>query len=265
MENLLVEGNYFYTPATTYADFIKTEHAAGTLVVKNNEFNSCAQDALFLGNKSNNYTSVEIINNIFNAAGTMVDYGNAIDIRNGSYAGAVYTIQYNTFINIPADQNVLNMNSYKAATTFNINYNKFIGTAGKYLNSDLANVTANLENNYFSDSEYASKVSGVSITNAYASEAEVEEYPYAPKLNMREITITSDPGSLYQLDKYQIEFAISPANATNKKVKFSVSDTKLATIDENGILTAIKPGIVTVYVTSESDSTIEASVDIEIK
>ena len=265
MENLLVEGNYFYTPATTYADFIKTEHAAGTLVVKNNEFNSCAQDALFLGNKSNNYTSVEIINNIFNAAGTMVDYGNAIDIRNGSYAGAVYTIQYNTFINIPADQNVLNMNSYKAATTFNINYNKFIGTAGKYLNADLANVTANLENNYFSDSEYASKVSGVSITNAYASEAEVEEYPYAPKLNMREITITSDPGSLYQLDKYQIEFAISPANATNKKVKFSVSDTKLATIDENGILTAIKPGIVTVYVTSESDSTIEASVDIEIK
>lgn len=55
---------------------------------------------------------------------------------------------------------------------------------------------------------------------------------------------------------------IIPENTTNKMVEWYVSNTSIAVINENGILTAISPGIVTV--TARTSNGIETKMDIEV-
>ncbi len=48
-----------------------------------------------------------------------------------------------------------------------------------------------------------------------------------------------------------LEAVISPANATNKNVSWSSNDDSVATVDENGIVTAVSKGTATITVTTE--------------
>ncbi|MEO0731676.1 MAG: polysaccharide lyase family 7 protein, partial [Bacteroidota bacterium] len=48
----------------------------------------------------------------------------------------------------------------------------------------------------------------------------------------------------------QLAAVVSPVNATNQNVVFTVDDTTLATVDENGVLTGIAQGVVTITVTT---------------
>jgi len=58
----------------------------------------------------------------------------------------------------------------------------------------------------------------------------------------------------------QINVAILPENATNKALEWSVSDSSIASIDENGLLTPKQDGSVTVRVATTDGSGINASV-----
>lgn len=49
----------------------------------------------------------------------------------------------------------------------------------------------------------------------------------------------------------KIKYKLNPENATNKKVKFSSSNTKIIRVDSNGIVAAIKKGIAVVTITTE--------------
>lgn len=49
----------------------------------------------------------------------------------------------------------------------------------------------------------------------------------------------------------QLEAAVSPSNATNQNVVFGSDDTSVATVDENGLVTGVSKGTVTVTVTTE--------------
>ena len=49
----------------------------------------------------------------------------------------------------------------------------------------------------------------------------------------------------------KITATISPPNATNKKVNWSSSDENVATVDENGYVTAVAPGTATITATTE--------------
>jgi uncharacterized protein YjdB len=49
----------------------------------------------------------------------------------------------------------------------------------------------------------------------------------------------------------QLEAAVSPANATNQNVVFVSDDPSIVTVDENGLLTGVSEGIVTITVTTE--------------
>ncbi len=60
----------------------------------------------------------------------------------------------------------------------------------------------------------------------------------------------------------QLTYVISPSNATNKNVTWRSKDETLATVDENGLVTALKEGVVEIEVISEdgqlrSDATVE--------
>ena len=64
---------------------------------------------------------------------------------------------------------------------------------------------------------------------------------------------TDDAGAkyviLYAKATFQIEYELSPSNASNKKVDF-VIDSDVATIDENGLVTFTEEGSAKIYVVS---------------
>ena len=56
--------------------------------------------------------------------------------------------------------------------------------------------------------------------------------------------------------KYQLIATVLPANATNKKVTWSTSDSSIATVSSTGVVTAKKAGKVNIYVTTNDQSRI---------
>jgi uncharacterized protein YjdB len=65
-------------------------------------------------------------------------------------------------------------------------------------------------------------------------------------------------------EKYQLSAVFTPAYITETDVTWSVDDTTLATIDENGVLTPLKNGTVTITCTSKDNTEVTATVTIEI-
>lgn len=60
----------------------------------------------------------------------------------------------------------------------------------------------------------------------------------------------------------KLEYVYYPADATNTDFTWSVSDTKIATVDKNGIVTGKAPGTVTVRLTA--DNGVFGSVDVDV-
>ncbi len=65
-------------------------------------------------------------------------------------------------------------------------------------------------------------------------------------VTLNETTATVEAGS-----KYQLKETVQPTNATNKKVTWSSDNTDIATVDENGLVTAVKEGTANITVTTE--------------
>lgn len=68
---------------------------------------------------------------------------------------------------------------------------------------------------------------------------------------VREVTLAVTDIMLERDKTYQFEATVTPADADEREIKWSVSDSSIATIDSNGLLTALKPGTVTVTALSE--------------
>lgn len=64
---------------------------------------------------------------------------------------------------------------------------------------------------------------------------------YVTKLKITAPGHTLDVGNAMQL-----RVTVTPSDVTNKKVKYTSSDSSIATVDENGIVRALKPGTVTI-------------------
>ncbi len=68
------------------------------------------------------------------------------------------------------------------------------------------------------------------------------------------ITLDKTSASITEGDALQLTAAVTPDNATNTKVDWSSSDSKVAAVDENGKVTAVKAGIATITVVSEDNN-----------
>ncbi len=83
-------------------------------------------------------------------------------------------------------------------------------------------------------------------------------------IEVTEIQIISATSSIAIGDIGKITISIVPENATNKEVTWSSSDTTIATVDDNGNITAINEGTVAITVASVEDPQITVSTDITI-
>ncbi len=92
---------------------------------------------------------------------------------------------------------------------------------------------------------------------------EVEVKPVlAEKINITINDMNSENYALKKGEKIQLKAEVLPDNTTDKKVKWSVSDESIATIDENGLLTGVETGAVTV--TASTVNGVMEEVEIEV-
>ena len=74
-----------------------------------------------------------------------------------------------------------------------------------------------------------------------------------------DITLTEKSKTLGVGATYQLEWTVAPSDADNKDVTFASSDTKVATVSEDGLVTAVAVGTSTITVSSADKSEVTAS------
>ena len=81
------------------------------------------------------------------------------------------------------------------------------------------------------------------------------------------VTVTPGVSKVYlsQGNTVQLTATIAPANATNRGVTWSTSNSSYATVDQNGLVTCLAKGTVRITVTSNEDSSIKDIATIDIK
>lgn len=70
--------------------------------------------------------------------------------------------------------------------------------------------------------------------------------------------------SLYEGDKTQLQVQVLPEDADDKLVQYTVDDDSVATTSQDGYVEAIKEGTTKVHVTSSSNSSVTATIEIEV-
>jgi uncharacterized repeat protein (TIGR02543 family) len=77
-------------------------------------------------------------------------------------------------------------------------------------------------------------------------------------------TITNQISKLLRLDSYQLTWSFTPADATNKKLGFTSSNTSVATIDENGKITAVSDGTTTISIIVKDNEQYNVTFDLTV-
>lgn len=86
-----------------------------------------------------------------------------------------------------------------------------------------------------------------------------------PTIPVTSVKITSGNKTLLAGKSVSLAATVSPKNATNGGVTWKSSDVKLATVNQNGVVKAIKAGTVTITAVSKDNAKLASSVKITIK
>lgn len=87
----------------------------------------------------------------------------------------------------------------------------------------------------------------------------------APIVEVTEITLSETEKALTEGETLTLTATVNPADATNPAIEWSSSDVAVATVDENGVVTAVSEGEATVTATSVADPTKTASCKVVVK
>ena len=82
------------------------------------------------------------------------------------------------------------------------------------------------------------------------------------EIKAKKVTISTYPSKIIVGESKSLTAKVSPSNATNKKIIWKSSNTKIATIDKNGKIKALKAG--TVKITAQINDTIKSTVAIKV-
>lgn len=112
---------------------------------------------------------------------------------------------------------------------------------------------------FFSDEEGTKQVQGDGGEEDGYEEEEQEE------IKIKKISFSKKKLSGKTGEKIKLSPVIKPSNATNKKLSYSSSNKKLATVDSKGVVTLKKKGTVTITCKAKDGSKKKAKVKITIK
>ena len=88
--------------------------------------------------------------------------------------------------------------------------------------------------------------------------------PKGAEVPVTGITVSQPALSITEGETATISYTVEPSDASVKGVAFSSSDPGVATVDENGVVTAVSPGTATITVTTR-DGGFKASVTVTVK
>ena len=92
----------------------------------------------------------------------------------------------------------------------------------------------------------------------------IPEIIKATEINLTNTTPAGEDGKIYVSDELQMAAEILPADHTYDRLLWSTSDPELATVDENGLVTCLAMGDVTVYATATDKSGVRGSYSFHI-
>ncbi len=97
-----------------------------------------------------------------------------------------------------------------------------------------------------SDGNKFYKVEGLNSKGEYVRGYALAEYIYIAKRYVKDITVVKDDITIKPGDKYAVRTVISPADAVDTQLIWSSGNESVATVDENGVITAVAFGETTV-------------------
>lgn len=125
---------------------------------------------------------------------------------------------------------------------------------GEYLNNKgtVTLPTAYLENYKFAGWFTNAECTGEPVTTV--SDTATLYAKYVEATPVESVTITNKITEIKRYETYQLQWQVLPTNANIQAVKFESSDTRIATVDVNGLVTAVSEGDVEIKVISLSPS-----------
>ena len=293
VSGLNMSNNYIESTGAMY-DFLNSQGIVeGEVVIKDNVCKNTAQSFLYVKGVKQINALIEG-NYVENIASTIVDFRDMKD----SSAAAVFNILNNTFVDSGCGWRPIRIRTAGYgdgnSITINVHYNKFIDS---YCNDTCYNPDDstlkynlfvenpswkttpekfkkiyNLDNNYF-------EIDGVAVTeltdanfdyaalswaNPYANKDDMPVYVVEDMTAPTGVSITNKIAKLGAYETHQMEFSITPSDATNKKLGFLSSDTSIATVSSAGLITGKKEGKVTITVYAVADDSVRDSMEVEI-
>lgn len=117
------------------------------------------------------------------------------------------------------------------------------------------------------ESALKSSATALSWSGSGAGQINVEKFlEISPdKVYVESVTLSEHEKTIKVGDTYQLSPTVLPVNADNKNVLYESSDEDIATVDNNGLVTALKAGDVIIEASSEENSTISDMVEITIE
>ncbi len=79
------------------------------------------------------------------------------------------------------------------------------------------------------------------------------------------ISLNKTSATIYDGTTLQLVASISPSNTTNKTIAWSSSDTSVATVSSNGLVTALKPGTASITATTQDGSNLSATCQLTVQ
>ena len=288
LDGLTLNYNEFTNSTRVAFDFMNVQgYIKGKVDIIGNTYSGSNQSFVYALNVGQINATIEG-NYIENIGNTAIDFramkedgDNTFDIRFNTFVDAgcgwrpirIRSAGYdaNDSISIMVENNKF-IESYVdidgVATFANDPANNKIYTIGRnYYEVNGEALTGLTVNNFVSkdDVSGAITITAISVDEAYATEAECPAYVKVDEIKPTAIAITNKVAKIDAFTSHQIKFTVSPDNATNKKVGFTSSNPKAATVTSAGLINALAGGTTTITVFSMADNTVLDSFELEVK
>lgn len=122
---------------------------------------------------------------------------------------------------------------------------------------------------WYTDSAFTNKVTEIvgttGVQELYAKWEENKTAPTEnPEVKVTGIKLNTTSKQLLRGKKLALKATVAPSNASNKAVTWKSSNTKIATVSDQGVVKAVKPGVATITVTAKDGSNVKATCKVTV-